>query len=583
MNWRWAIVLSGVVVVHLGAQAPRDVPRLAAPGTASITGRIVDDSGAPVRNGMVTLGRVGIEDNRFVSTDSEGRYRLTELPAGTYEVLINKPPFIRMQYGAPKPGMPGTPIAIVEGQQFEAETMTLTRGGVIAGRLVDRSSRPIALSSVTATQFFVDRGVRIQRFQTPGASGTAQTNGHGDYRIYGLLPGEYVVTAVPATVPRREMTSAEQAWLRQPSADLPPQGREYVLSSSFFPGVADPALASVIRLRPGEERLGVDFPFDPVPVSRIAGKVIGADGKPVGGTAVTLSAARPIEFAGGGFSQRATTATDGTFSYPAIAAGEYVLESSGAMVRIPISEAAQRLTPTEFGFTSVRASGQDLTSVVIQLQPTVTVAGRFEVSGSDAGWGTKAVTLVGLPMASKSRGNLVQGSPGLQRNSDGTFKIVGIVPGSYRVWMTVPAGTDRKPWAVRSVMVNGIDAMDNPIEIGPGRNDSGWVVTVTDTPATLSGTITNTSEQPQQLYVFAFSTNRSDWVSVGRRTGYARSNEKGVYTINGLPPGEYFVCALTELDMELRYTPEYLEQLPTSLRITLGEGEKKQQNLQIAR
>jgi len=128
-----------------------------------------------------------------------------------------------------------------------------------------------------------------------------------------------------------------------------------------------------------------------------------------------------------------------------------------------------------------------------------------------------------------------------------------------------------------------VDAMDTPIEITPNLNTSGLVVTITDSMPEVSGTIADADGKPAELYVFAFSTDRANWRGGSRRIAFVRSTEKGSYSIKNLPPGEYYLCALTELDLQMRYEVEYLESIVASgpPRITLGEGEKKQQNLQI--
>ena len=63
-----------------------------------------------------------------------------------------------------------------------------------------------------------------------------------------------------------------------------------------------------------------------------------------------------------------------------------------------------------------------------------------------------------------------------------------------------------------------------------------------------------------------------------------RASDNGTYLITDLPAGEYFLCAAVEIDRQLMFEPEYLQQLiPLSLKITLGEGEKKVQSLQVRR
>ena len=56
----------------------------------------------------------------------------------------------------------------------------------------------------------------------------------------------------------------------------------------------------------------------------------------------------------------------------------------------------------------------------------------------------------------------------------------------------------------------------------------------------------------------------------------------GAFTVRGLPPGEYYLTALTDLDPAQLADPAVLDQLATmSLKIVLGEGERKVQNLKL--
>jgi hypothetical protein len=61
-----------------------------------------------------------------------------------------------------------------------------------------------------------------------------------------------------------------------------------------------------------------------------------------------------------------------------------------------------------------------------------------------------------------------------------------------------------------------------------------------------------------------------------------RAGVDGSYRLSAIPPGEYFLCALTEIDPEQQYDPGYLEQfVPASIKITIADGEKKIQDLRI--
>jgi hypothetical protein len=132
-------------------------------------------------------------------------------------------------------------------------------------------------------------------------------------------------------------------------------------------------------------------------------------------------------------------------------------------------------------------------------------------------------------------------------------------------------------------MLAGRDVADLPFDVGKGQNVAGLVVTFSDAQTEVTGFLTDGAGQPApQLYVLVFPTDRALWVAESRRIRSVRSGENGSYTIAGLPPGEYNLCALTELDTGLQFEAEHLQPfIPSAIRITLGDGEKKRQDLRI--
>ena len=56
----------------------------------------------------------------------------------------------------------------------------------------------------------------------------------------------------------------------------------------------------------------------------------------------------------------------------------------------------------------------------------------------------------------------------------------------------------------------------------------------------------------------------------------------GKFVIGDVPAGEYYIAVLIDADPGDLNEPSFLEQLiPSSIRITLGEGEKKAQDLRL--
>jgi len=113
----------------------------------------------------------------------------------------------------------------------------------------------------------------------------------------------------------------------------------------------------------------------------------------------------------------------------------------------------------------------------------------------------------------------------------------------------------------------------------------GAVITFTDRPTELTGLLLDTSGKPAlEYFIVAFPVDRSLWTAQSRRIRSARPGSTGNFRIAGLPPGDYYVCAMTDLEPNLLNTRDYLEPLvAASIKLTLTEGEKKTQDLKIAR
>ena len=134
-------------------------------------------------------------------------------------------------------------------------------------------------------------------------------------------------------------------------------------------------------------------------------------------------------------------------------------------------------------------------------------------------------------------------------------------------------------------MVKGQDALEVPFEVLPNESISDVVITYTDQITDLTGRLIDGKEQPVAGYfVVLIPTNRSAWVPGSRRLRFpARTSPDGRYRVANLPPGEYFMVALTEFDQQDLYDPTFLEQLAAAgFKITLGEGEKKVMDLKVA-
>jgi len=162
---------------------------------------------------------------------------------------------------------------------------------------------------------------------------------------------------------------------------------------------------------------------------------------------------------------------------------------------------------------------------------------------------------------------------------DGMFSFSGVAPGKYRILVQGLAG-----WSLRSAMLDGRDTLDAALEVPKTADVTGMTLILTDRPTGISGTIFDQLGRPTPEYaVFVFAADRSFWTTAPRRlSGAVKPDSTSKFTVTGLPPGEYYIAALIDADPRELSEPSFLEQLiPASIKITLGEGETKVQDLKL--
>ena len=159
--------------------------------TGSIAGHVAAaDNGKPVKRARVMVTASELPGGRAAMTDETGGFEINELPAGRYTVAVSKSGFIALTYGQRRPLQAGTPLQLMDGQQLKSVDFRLPRGGAIAGRILDEDGEPMPGATVRVMRYQYLQG---DRRLVP--VGTSQTDDKGSYRVWGLMPGDYYVTA----------------------------------------------------------------------------------------------------------------------------------------------------------------------------------------------------------------------------------------------------------------------------------------------------------------------------------------------------------------------------------------------------
>jgi len=590
---RVSVVASIVMLVAAFAQP---VP----PGTGTLSGVVVSDTPAPrpVRRATVRLSGAGALA-RLVGTDDEGKFTFDALPAGSFTLSAAKPGYVTTFHEARRPGVgPGVLVAVQEGRRTEV-TLKILPGAAISGIVTDGVGRPAPGVAVAA--------VAVRPGVAPGAPARATTDDRGVYRIYGLAPGQYLVSALPrltlpamrGSIPQIVATTEDDVrWARRASeagmaapstaaVSSPPLPRAVAYAPVYYPTTTDAGGAAPVPLAVGEERTGIDIALRIVPMSRIAGSIVDGGGQPIPVANVTLyprrreqSSAADLLVSSGAVTLPRATMASGAFSIAGVAPGEYTLVArTGSGQRgAPVPQEGVMWSVTDVTVDG----GLDQTDLVLHLVPGANLSGSiaFDRSTTAPPRDVKdfEVSLVasGTPLGTVSTRRAVV-------DSAGTFRVTSVPPGLYVLKVTPPQGAAN--WTMKSAQARGRDLLDGRFEMKPGTDVDGVTVTLTDRPAGITGRLVDAAGGAVARYsAIVFPVDRSLWLPDSRRIRATPPANDGSFTVVGLPPGEYALAAAEDIDAADLADPALLVRLLASAyRFTLVEGETKKQDLQIGR
>ena len=551
------------------AQQPaRETPRKAGVGTGSISGIVVTDDvdARPLRRARVFLNNPEDEIARTTISDDAGRFRFDGLPPGRYTIGGAKEAYVTTNYGALRPGGAGTPVVLAAGVPQTDMTLSLLRGAVITGTLLDPEGSPIPGVAMRALRYgYTKNG---ERRLTPVTTTMAShfTDDRGMYRIYGLPPGDHTIAApaIPSLSTGDEilmMTESEVRRaldeVRQASRQLgtmatennttgaggADESRAVGYATVFYPGTTVASQSLMVPLARAEERIGVDFQLQYVPMSTIRGSVIGPSSMISFLTTVHLVATDEVVLSDTNSAARRTSLTaKGEFSFANVPPGSYVV-----VARV------QSGTSVLWATADVVADGQSQPEVALSMQQGLTVSGRVAFQGRAAIPTATRLRVALVPVLSGAQVSLA--STPARVDTSGRFSIMGVPAGKYRLEASIDG---LSPWMLASSTVSGRDVLDAPIDLR--QSIDGAVVTFSDSQASCQGLFeTQPADQLNGDTVIMFPVDRTLWTPGARRIRAAQSAVDGTFQFRRMPAGEYYVAAAGDADEGEWYDPLLLD------------------------
>ena len=551
-----------------------------------MSGRIVDgQSGQPLRRARVVASAREAGGPRYaVHTDQSGHYLVPGLQPGRYTLTVSKPGFVTLAYGQRRPRQPSIPVEILSGRHLRRVDVALPPGSVITGTIADEGGAPLPLATVRVLRYVYQRG---QQQLVP--AGTDRTDDRGRYRVFGLEPGDYYVTA---TLPRQLLSPGGRPGIfgqirggrvdpgtsgsvrGAPGVGLGPDQQDadplgYALT--YYPGVTNLAQAARVRAGLSAEAGGVDFAVRLVPTAEVSGIVFGPDGAPAIGMRVTLI---PDEGVVPFFDAilAARVQRGGEFEIHDVPPGQYTLQAAtGGGPRRGRGGVGGR---PMFASQIIAVNGYDVDNLTLALAAGATLTGSIAVEATQNQ--QPGLTRIRITADALQAVPLL-GNPEGRVDDDGTF-VIENVPGGPRLVRArgVPDGL-----VLKAVYLDGQDVIDTPLEFGGVTRVDGLRLVFSDQITHITGLVQDRQGAPlTDFTVVAFPLDESLWQPQSRSIKASRPDQNGRYEIAGLPAGEYLLAAVDAVQQGEWFDPRFLRQLRAgSLHVSLGEGDTMDLNL----
>jgi Carboxypeptidase regulatory-like domain len=538
------------------AAAPQGTPVTATRVTSIL-------NGAQVSTTFSSQGGINFRQ-KTATTDAQGAFEFRDLPPGTYRLTGNpgqySATYLSTVFGARKPNGPGsidlgTPVELAHGETFDKAMIGLLRGAVISGRVSDENGEPLARVQVYPILFAPGspRGTRT--------GSNAQTDDLGQFRLFGLMPGDYVVAA-----------EARSNSYVPPEAPPETEEERVGFMTTFYPGTADDASAQRVRTRSGAETPGIEIRMVSGRLFHVTGMVTDSHGGTgrANGSLLRRTTGSPAVNSTFGFS----TDERGRFQMRNVPPGNYrltVRQQPPPGARTPDGSTEQG----EFSTLALSVVG-DVDDILIVTSPGATITGTLVLEGtpessssslqmrvSAASGDPEAMMGVPMPQAAAVRPDLTFTMKGFM----GEFLLRASASGYY----------------LKSVTLGAQDITDTPREF---KNGDKVTLTLTSRAGEIQGTVTDETGKPtSDAGLLLFSDDKASWRMNSIRTRRSGPDSVGRYRMPGLLAGRYILVAVPRERLNALSAstdPSFFEALAKEgTTVVVGEDEQRQVDVRV--
>jgi len=494
---------------------------------------------------------------RSTITQDDGRFTFGDIEPGEYRLQAQSTRYGGAAYGQRKPNGPGAILTIAPGQRLSDIKVSMVPTGAIAGRITGRSGEPLAYANVQALRYSYQEGQRILAVVQ-----TTTTDDRGEYRLFWLTTGKYVVVAGPRSSPIStgvvaplrpgEAIRNELIGLRGMTSDALLEGSNLtkriledgsVVEESwmpiYYPATTDRAQASAVDVTAGSTVTGIDITLGPSPVQTIRGRVTGI----TPGSQATVALASATQGTLGQIISKGASTIDGSFVFAGVLPGSYFLtaQDRAGLVATPMA---------------VLVGDRDVDNLSIGLAPAVRVSVRITAEGVTAGSSDPFYGLTGTlrplldnPQSGGSPANVR--SANMPLSAGNALVLQNVAPGDYQFNISQPVVFGQaslrenvKPLHIKSIRLGREDAFGT-IHISSNTTEVLEVVLTTETGSVEGVAIGRAGDPAANVTVVLVPTNAR------KRTALYQTlvtGSDGKFRFRGIPSGDYTLFAWEDIE-----------------------------------
>jgi len=501
------------------------------------------EDGTPLKAATVRLENPEDREHTIaVKTGAGGHFALQNVPPGRYKLLVSRTGYVTIEYSQRKPGEPGALFALLSGQNRSDLIFRMVPHAVITGKVFDEDGEPVQSASVSALKQVYRDGKHVLE-----AQGTTQTDDLGQYRLFGLAPGKYFVSAMG---PKWNEVYGDREFSGKKES-----AAERGYAKTYYPGTTDVGRASALPLKAGEELPSIDIPMKQASVYRIRGRVFNqVTHRPATEVGLQLLP-KTKNFAWDSFNNFNVQKSDGSFEFHEIVPGSYTLstywfdqnKTYGAQLDVEVTNA-------------------DVDGVLLTIGPGFSVAGRIVWEGKPS-LERDEITVGAVPVDS---GFFFGGYARVQK--DNQFVIKDLPEGSYRV---VVSGVSKDCY-LKEIQFSGKDVPDDLLAVG--KDGVGQLeVTVSSRGARIQGDVADADGLPA-TGVWVVAVPETSRRSNRRLYKSETTDQYGHFDLRGLAPGEYTLYTWIDVETNAWEDLDFLKPFElkrTGTAIAIKDGDSK--------